>query len=75
MLPSVTTVITATVVQVAVGTAKGVQSRHRANFLDDMKQRPFEAHGFYCLVMIFKPEADRPVSADQVNVSDLIAKL
>lgn len=75
MVPSVTAMITSTVIQVAVGAAKEVQSRGRANsFLDDMNQKLFQPRGLYCLVMAFKPDAERPVTAGQVTIGDLIAK-
>jgi len=74
IVPSVTATITATIVQVAVDTAKEVQSCHCATPSWMIRNNPFLARGLYCLVMTFKPEADRPVSAGQVNASDLIAK-
>ncbi|OCL03483.1 hypothetical protein AOQ84DRAFT_325915 [Glonium stellatum] len=75
MVPSVTAMITSTVIQVAVGAAKEVQSRKRANsFLDDMNEKLFQPRGLYCLVMAFKPDAERPVTTGQVNIGNLIAK-
>ncbi|OCL10367.1 hypothetical protein AOQ84DRAFT_387564 [Glonium stellatum] len=73
--PSVAAMIASTVVQVAAGTAKEIQSRKRSNsFLDDMNQRLFMPRGLYCLIMSFKPESARPISGAQVNINDTIAK-
>lgn len=67
--------VASTIVQVAAGTAKEIQSRKRANsFLDDMNQKLFMPRGLYCLVMSFKPDAARPVSGGQVNINDMIVK-
>ncbi|OCK86330.1 hypothetical protein K432DRAFT_421081 [Lepidopterella palustris CBS 459.81] len=75
MVPSVTIMITTTIVQVAVGVAKEVQTRKRTNsFLDEMNKKLFTPRGLYCLIMSFKPDASRPVSAGQVNVNDSILK-
>ena len=75
LAPSAAAMIASTIVQVAAGTAKEIQSRKRANsFLDDMNQKLFMPRGLYCLVMSFKPDATRPVSGGQVNINDMIAK-
>jgi hypothetical protein len=75
LAPSVAAMVASTIVQVAAGTAKEIQSRKRANsFLDDMNQKLFMPRGLYCLVMSFKPDAARPVSGGQVNINDMIAK-
>jgi hypothetical protein len=45
-------------VQVAVGTAQELQSRHRTNnYLDQMNTKLFQPHGLFCLLMTYKPDA------------------
>jgi hypothetical protein len=64
-----------TAVQIAAGTAKEIQSRHRANsFLDEMNEKLFKPRGLYAMVMSFKPDAARPVSAGEFDPNQMIAK-
>jgi hypothetical protein len=43
-------------VQVAVGTAKELQTRHRTNtYLDQMNEKLFQPHGLFCMLMTYKP--------------------
>ncbi|KIW56048.1 hypothetical protein PV05_04745 [Exophiala xenobiotica] len=49
-------------VQVAVGTAKEVQSRYRRNtYLDQVNEVLFKPRGLYCMIMTYKP--DNPYDA------------
>jgi hypothetical protein len=64
-----------TAVQIAAGTAKEIQSRHRANsYLDEMNEKLFKPRGLYALVMSYKPDATRPVSSGEFNPNSVIAK-
>ncbi|ROW04750.1 hypothetical protein VMCG_04838 [Cytospora schulzeri] len=57
MLPEVAAKVVGTVVQVAAGTAKELQSRTRRNtFLDRVNQELFMPRGLYAMVMAFKDE-------------------
>ncbi|KAF2649579.1 hypothetical protein K491DRAFT_697956 [Lophiostoma macrostomum CBS 122681] len=43
-------------IQVAVGTAKELQTRHRTNtYLDQMNDKLFRPHGLFCMLMTYKP--------------------
>jgi len=73
--PSVIAMAVTTAVQIAAGTAKEIQSRHRANsFLDEMNDKLFKPRGLYAIVMSFKPDASRPVSAGEFDPNSIIAK-
>jgi hypothetical protein len=75
MAPSVIAMAVTTAVQIAAGTAKEIQSRHRANsFLDEMNEKLYKPRGLYALVMSFKPDADRPVSSGDFDLNSMIAK-
>ncbi|KAH6888389.1 hypothetical protein B0T10DRAFT_573104 [Thelonectria olida] len=56
-VPEAAAQITSAVVQVVAGTARELQSRHRANtFLDRVNQDLFMPRGLYAMVMAFKDE-------------------
>ena len=75
MAPSVAAMITSTVVQVAVGIAMEIQKRTRSNsFLDEMNERLFRPRGLYALVMVFKPDEERSMGSERVDVNHVINK-
>ncbi|KAF2796343.1 hypothetical protein K505DRAFT_300412 [Melanomma pulvis-pyrius CBS 109.77] len=60
-------------VQVAVGTAQELQSRHRTNtYLDKMNDALFRPHGLFCMLMTYKPDAQS--SSEPVMTAGLISK-
>jgi hypothetical protein len=60
-------------VQVAVGTAQELQSRHRTNsYLDQMNTKLFQPHGLFCLLMTYKPDAKS--SGEPVMTAGIISK-
>ncbi|ORY00319.1 hypothetical protein BCR34DRAFT_494705, partial [Clohesyomyces aquaticus] len=60
-------------VQVAVGTAKEMQSRHRTNnYLDQMNEKLFRPHGLFCLLMTYKPDAQS--SGEPIMTASIISK-
>jgi hypothetical protein len=73
--PSIIAMAVTTAVQIAAGTAKEIQSRHRANtYLDELNEKLFKPRGLYALIMSYKPDATRPVSSGEFNPSSVIAK-
>ena len=63
------------VVQVAAGTAKELQGRHRTNkFLDEMNEKIFKPRGLYALVMAFDPSSSKKVENRQVSLAETITK-
>jgi len=83
-VPHFAATIASTVAQIAVGTAKELQVRHRTNtFLDQMNATLFEPKGLYCLIMTYNPDApsassksseDGVISSEQLNITGNIAK-
>lgn len=66
---------TSIAVQVAVGTAKEVQSRYRANaFLARMNEELFKPRGLFAMVMSFKPDSSKALSSERIDISQTIAK-
>lgn len=74
-VPEMWAQISTAVVQVAVGTAQEIQRRHRTNtFLDAMNEQLFKPRGLYAMVFTYKPEATRPIDAQQLNINEVIAR-
>ncbi|KAK3169983.1 hypothetical protein OEA41_009368 [Lepraria neglecta] len=71
-VPSVTAMAAATSIQVAAGTAIGLQRIHRTNtFLDEINDHFFHPRGVHALLMSYKPERSTFSSA-QVDISHTI---
>ncbi|KAH8692234.1 hypothetical protein BGW36DRAFT_431454 [Talaromyces proteolyticus] len=57
LVPGVATAVTGAVVQLAVGTARELQTRHRRNtFLDKVNQDLFMPRGLFAMIMAFTDE-------------------
>ncbi|KAK9489557.1 hypothetical protein V1508DRAFT_327360, partial [Lipomyces doorenjongii] len=60
-VPSPTAMATSIAVQVSVGIAKEVQTRHKTNsFLDKINDEFFKPRGLFCLIMTYKPDQSAP---------------
>ena len=74
-VPHVAFQVSSLVVQMAVGAAVELQKRQRTNsFLDEMNERLFRPRGLYALIMAYKPDAERPVGAQAVDLNAIIGK-
>ncbi|KAI9713761.1 MAG: hypothetical protein M1828_001355 [Chrysothrix sp. TS-e1954] len=63
------------VVQAAAGTAMELHRRKRTNnFLDQMNDGLFKPRGLYAMVMSYVPNATRPIEAESVDLTAMIAK-
>jgi hypothetical protein len=73
--PEMITQIVSTAVQVAAGTAIEIQSRYRANaFLNEMNEKLFKPRGLYAVIMAYKPNATKPISAGDFDAKEMIAR-
>ncbi|KAJ9614765.1 hypothetical protein H2204_014463 [Knufia peltigerae] len=72
MVPNPIAMGVAIAVQVAAGTAREVQTRHRRNtYLDQINETLFKPRGLYCMVMTFKPDSPYdPVMHVDLDSSD-----
>ncbi|KAL6252929.1 hypothetical protein RBB50_000648 [Rhinocladiella similis] len=72
MVPNPIAMGVAIAVQVAAGTAKEVQTRHRRNtYLDQINETLFKPRGLYCMIMTFKPDSPYdPVMHVDLNSTD-----
>jgi hypothetical protein len=74
-VPDIWAQVATTVVQVAVGTAKELQARHRSNtFLDQMNNQLFMPRGLFAMVMTFKPDSGKAIEGQQLDFNEAIAK-
>ena len=75
MVPEPVAMITATIIQFAAGAAIELQTRTRTHsFLDDINAKLFKPRGLYAMVMQYKPQGNRPVYAQQADMTSLISK-
>ena len=62
-------------VQIAAGAAMEVQRRKRTNnFLDQMNEQLFKPRGLYAMIMSYVPNAARPIEAESVDITSIIAR-
>jgi hypothetical protein len=62
-------------VQVAAGTAKELQTRHRSNtFLDTVNEKLFKPRGLFALVMAFDPHGTRKIEERSISLAETISK-
>jgi hypothetical protein len=74
-VPSAAAQITSIVVQVAAGTAREVQSRHRRNnFLDRVNQDLFMPRGLFAMLMAFKDEVPGQQSGQLTKLSSALGQ-
>ncbi len=65
-----------TAIQVAAGTAKELQTRHRSNgFLDLVNEKLLKPRGLYALVMAFDPAGTRKIEERSVSLAETISKV
>ena len=73
-VPEPTAQITSAVISVVAGTAIEVQRRQRTNFfLDEVNERLFKPRGLYAMVMSFKPNQKKAISAETCDINTLIS--
>ncbi|KAB8212018.1 hypothetical protein BDV34DRAFT_219231 [Aspergillus parasiticus] len=73
--PETAAQITSIIVQTVAGTARGIQSRHRANtFLDRVNQDLFMPRGLYAMVMAFKDDVPGQQSGALGQLSQKLGK-
>lgn len=74
-VPEVVAQIVSTIVQVGAGAAMEIQSRHRANtFLDEMNENLFKPRGLYAIVMSYKHDATKAISAGEFDPTVAVAR-
>lgn len=63
------------VAQIVAGAAIEIQSRHLANtFLDEMNEKLFKPRGLYAIVMSYKPDANKAISAGEFDPTATVAR-
>ncbi|KAK4951616.1 hypothetical protein LTR28_006859 [Elasticomyces elasticus] len=73
--PSVIAMAITAVVQTAAHAGKEIQTRQRTNsFLDHMNDEFFRPRGLYALIVKYKPDAAKALSAERLDLSKTVVK-
>ncbi|KAF2090086.1 hypothetical protein K490DRAFT_54500 [Saccharata proteae CBS 121410] len=75
LVPGVVAMATTAAINAVVIPSMIAQTRYRTNsFLDDMNEQLFKPRGLYAMLISFKPEANKKVSAQPMDINATIVK-